>query len=62
MAKSSLTIVPTAWASTSESPTGAVRLTTNVSVGSAVASPWTVTGNGIDVTPGAKVTVDDVAV
>ena len=55
--ESSLTMVPTPWVSPKTPLTGAVRLTANVSLGSAAVSPVTGTTIGSEVTPGLKVSV-----
>src|SRR5437773_668118 len=54
---SSLTIVPAPWLSLIVALTGFERLTKNVSLGSNLVSPLTVTATGWLVTPGRKVTV-----
>src|SRR3989442_1188100 len=53
---SSSTMVPSPWLSASTAPTGEDRLTKNVSLGSTVSSPVTVTVTVAVVTPGAKLT------
>ncbi len=62
-AASSLTIVPTPWASVIVAlPVAPERFTLNVSFGSTVVSPLTCTVTVCEVTPGAKVTVPEFAV
>ena len=61
--RSSLTIVPTPWASVIVAlPVAFERFTLNVSFGSTVVSPLTCTVTVCEVTPGAKVTVPEFAV
>src|SRR5436190_1549598 len=54
---SSLTMVPTPWAPLMVAFVGLLKLTTNVSSGSTVVSPLTVTVIGCVLAPGAKVNV-----